>query len=154
LVFDGLTGGIQDKIRDKHKVQAYHMMFSMNIWSCLWASIGVVLTGEIYGLANFIQLYPAVMSKMFLLGLTGAIGQVRECPSCLEILLSALEFHLSDHRMVWPVDLFDLHNDTEVLHHSLFGSHLWQSDHHTADVRHRTRLSRTFPRTISRKEKA
>lgn len=75
LVFDGLTGGIQDKIRDKHKVQAYHMMFSMNIWSCLWASIGVVLTGEIYGLTSFIQLYPAVMSKMFLLGLTGAIGQ-------------------------------------------------------------------------------
>ena len=34
------------------------------------------MTGEIYGLANFIQLYPAVMGKMFLLGLTGAIGQV------------------------------------------------------------------------------
>lgn len=75
LVFDGLTGGIQDKIRDKHKVQAYHMMFSMNIWSCLWASIGVFLTGEFFALMQFIQTYPNVITNMFLLGLTGAIGQ-------------------------------------------------------------------------------
>jgi len=75
LVFDGLTGGIQDRIRDKHQVQAYHMMYSMNIWSCLWASIGILVTGEIYGLYNFIKLYPNVLYNMFLLGLTGAIGQ-------------------------------------------------------------------------------
>ncbi|CAF2658453.1 unnamed protein product [Rotaria sp. Silwood2] len=75
LVFDGLTGGIQDKIRDKHKVQAYHMMFSMNIWSCLWASIGIFATGEFYGLVDFLQAYPYVISNMFLLGLTGAVGQ-------------------------------------------------------------------------------
>lgn len=77
MAFDGLTGGIQDKIRDQRPVQAYHMMYSMNIWSCLWATIAVVLTGEIYGLMNFIQIYPEVIWKMFLLGLTGAIGQVR-----------------------------------------------------------------------------
>jgi hypothetical protein len=78
LAFDGLTGGIQDKIRDKHQVQAYHMMYSMNIWSCLWASIGIIATGEIYGLYNFLKLYPNVIYDMFLLGLTGAIGQVRQ----------------------------------------------------------------------------
>jgi UDP-galactose transporter B1 len=77
-VFDGLTGGIQDKIRDKHKVQAYHMMFSMNIWSCLWASIAIVVTGEFYGFIDFLHIYPHVISKMVLLGLTGAIGQVNE----------------------------------------------------------------------------
>ncbi|CAF3534436.1 unnamed protein product [Adineta steineri] len=75
LAFDGLTGGIQDRIRNSHRVQAYHMMYSMNIWSCLWASIGVIATGEIYGLFNFITLYPHVLGQMFLLGLTGAIGQ-------------------------------------------------------------------------------
>ncbi|UJR09108.1 hypothetical protein I4U23_013355 [Adineta vaga] len=75
LAFDGLTGGIQDRIRDSHRVQAYHMMYSMNIWSCLWALIGVVATGEIYGLYNFLTAYPDVITKMFLLGLTGAIGQ-------------------------------------------------------------------------------
>jgi UDP-galactose transporter B1 len=78
LVFDGLTGGIQDKIRDKHKVQAYHMMYAMNIWSCLWASIGILVTGEFYGLVNFLRVYPNVSYNIFLLGLTGAIGQVRE----------------------------------------------------------------------------
>ncbi len=78
MFFDGLTGGIQDRIRDTHKVQAYHMMYSMNIWSCLWALIGILMTGEFYGLFNFLQVYPNVITKMFLLGLTGAIGQVRE----------------------------------------------------------------------------
>ncbi len=78
MVFDGLTGGIQDKIRDKHKVQAYHMMYAMNIWSCLWASIGILVTGEFYGLVNFLRVYPNVIYNIFLLGLTGAIGQVRE----------------------------------------------------------------------------
>jgi hypothetical protein len=53
------------------------MMYSMNIWSCLWASIGILATGEIYGLLNFLRLYPRVILNMFLLGLTGAIGQVR-----------------------------------------------------------------------------
>ncbi len=54
------------------------MMYSMNIWSCLWASIGVLVTGEIYGLYNFLTVYPHVIWRIFLLGLTGAIGQVRQ----------------------------------------------------------------------------
>ena len=76
MIFDGLTGGIQDKIRDKHKVQAYHMMFAMNIWSCLWSTVAVFVTGEIYGFISFLQTYPSVISNLILLGLTGAIGQV------------------------------------------------------------------------------
>lgn len=76
MVFDGLTGGIQDQIRDKHKVQAYHMMFSMNLWSCLWSSIGILATGELYKFLDFLQAYPYVLSKILLLGLTGAVGQV------------------------------------------------------------------------------
>ena len=77
MVFDGLTGGVQDRIRDRYHVQAYHMMYSMNIWSCLWALIMILITGEFYGLFGFLQTYPKVILNMFLLGLTGAIGQVR-----------------------------------------------------------------------------
>lgn len=73
MAFDGLTGGIQNKMPG---VNAYRMMFSMNIWSCLWASILIVSTGEIYGLYNFLRSYPAVIYNIFLLGVTGAIGQV------------------------------------------------------------------------------
>jgi hypothetical protein len=54
------------------------MMFAMNIWSCLWATIGIVATGEFYGLIDFLQTYPYVISSILLLGLTGAIGQVRK----------------------------------------------------------------------------
>jgi len=54
------------------------MMFSMNIWSCLWSSIGIFATGEIYGFIDFLQAYPYVMSNILLLGLTGAIGQVKK----------------------------------------------------------------------------
>lgn len=76
MVFDGLTGGIQDQIRDKHKVQAYHMMFAMNLWSCLWSCIGILATGELYKFLEFLQTYPSVLPKIFLLSLTGAVGQV------------------------------------------------------------------------------
>ncbi|CAF0956599.1 unnamed protein product [Adineta ricciae] len=75
LAFDGLTGGLQDSIRAKHKVQAYHMMFSMNLWSCLWSFIGIISTGEIFSFLNFLQTYPNSISNILLLGLTGAIGQ-------------------------------------------------------------------------------
>ena len=51
-------------------------MFSMNSWSCLWASIGILITGELSDLVNFLQVYPWVMPKILLLGLTGAVGQV------------------------------------------------------------------------------
>jgi hypothetical protein len=52
------------------------MMYSMNIWSCLWASIGIFATGEINGLIDFLQVYPYVIPNILFLGLTGAIGQV------------------------------------------------------------------------------
>ena len=55
------------------------MMYAMNIWSCLWASIGILVSGEAYGLYNFLQIYPHVIWNILLLGLTGAIGQVRIC---------------------------------------------------------------------------
>lgn len=78
MVFDGLTADKQDEIRDKYGVQAYHMMYAMNIWSCLWASIGILVTGEVYGLFHFLRVHPSVIYNIFALGLTGAIGQVRD----------------------------------------------------------------------------
>lgn len=75
LICDGLTGGIQDKIRDKHQAQAYHMMYSMNIWSCLWTSMALIFTGELNELIPFLQTNPSVLPRIFLLGLTGAVGQ-------------------------------------------------------------------------------
>lgn len=78
LIFDGLTGGIQDKIRDNHQSQAYQMMFSMNFWSCIWSLIGVLVTGELSALLEFILMYPFVVKRIFLLAFMGSLGQVRE----------------------------------------------------------------------------
>lgn len=58
------------------------MMYAMNIWSCLWASIGILVSGEVYGLYNFLRMYPHVTGNILLLGLTGAIGQVRSLMEC------------------------------------------------------------------------
>ena len=52
------------------------MMFSMNLWSCLWSTIAIFVTGEIYGFIDFLRIYPYVIWNIILLGLTGAIGQV------------------------------------------------------------------------------
>ncbi len=54
------------------------MMFSMNLWSCLWSSIGILATGEFNGLFDFLRTYPYVMSNILLLSFTGAIGQVKK----------------------------------------------------------------------------
>ncbi|CAF3103406.1 unnamed protein product [Rotaria sp. Silwood2] len=51
-------------------------MYSMNIWSCLWVFIPIFATGKIYGLHNFVKLYPSVMLNMLFLCLTDAVGQI------------------------------------------------------------------------------
>jgi hypothetical protein len=40
LAMDGLTGAIQDKINAGHRTNPHIMMYSMNLWSCLYLFIG------------------------------------------------------------------------------------------------------------------
>jgi len=40
LVFNGITGGAQDKLRDAHHPDAHVMMVWMNVWSTLYLVIG------------------------------------------------------------------------------------------------------------------
>lgn len=40
LAMDGLTGAVQDKINASHRTHPHVMMYSMNIWSCLYLFIG------------------------------------------------------------------------------------------------------------------
>ena len=56
------------------------MMYSMNSWSCLWALIGILITGELAPTISFLQNYPYVIPRILLLGITGAIGQVNLTP--------------------------------------------------------------------------
>jgi len=131
------------------------MMFAMNLWSCLWALIGIILTSEYVDFFEFLKNYPYVMSNIFLLGLTGAIGQVNKNSLCRYFIriLFLLEFYFLNYRMVWPVDVFDLYNNAKVFYDTLFGVVVWKYSLTTSNSRYDTRFSRTFSRANSWKEK-
>jgi len=40
LSLDGVTGGVQDKIRSEHQTQTHRMMLAMNLWSLVYLSLG------------------------------------------------------------------------------------------------------------------
>ena len=43
LTCDGLTGAVQDRMREEHHVQSHHMMFNMNLWS-----IGILAISKLH----------------------------------------------------------------------------------------------------------
>ena len=125
------------------------MMYAMNIWSCLWALIGILISGEVYGLYNFLRAYPSVTWNILLLGLTGAIGQVRI--ESIELFVRSVvfvEFYFSHHRMVWSIDLFNFYYNSKILYDPLFDSDLWQSNLSTANVWNIFSFSRIISRAI------
>lgn len=75
LAMDGLTGAIQDKMNLGHKTNPHYMMFNMNLWSCLWLFLAVIITGEVIEYILFVQRFPIVLWYMLLLGLLASIGQ-------------------------------------------------------------------------------
>lgn len=76
LTLDGLTGSIQEMLRAKHEVSAYHMMFAVNVFAAVYLSVAVVVSGEIWRAATFIHKHPEVLISIALFGLCSAVGQV------------------------------------------------------------------------------
>jgi len=87
LALDGLTGAIQDKMNLSHKTNPHFMMYNMNIWSCLWLFLAIILTGEIFEFIIFIQSYSYVIMLLLLLSILASIGQVKNLKSFQLILL-------------------------------------------------------------------
>lgn len=142
-------------MRDKHQALAYHMMYSMNSWSCLWAVLGILFTGEFPQMLAFLQTYPYVIPRILLLSITGAIGQVKPLFSTDYWRMShvfRLELHILDDRMVWSVDLCNIHHHTKVFHYSLFCCDIWQCNDRAADVWNSSCFSRSLSRTDPWKE--
>ena len=44
LLLDGVTGGVQDRIRADHRPQTHRMMLCMNLWSILYLAAGITTT--------------------------------------------------------------------------------------------------------------
>ncbi|XP_069119471.1 solute carrier family 35 member B1-like [Argopecten irradians] len=76
LTLDGLTGATQERMRSDHKTGAYSMMLNVNLWSLVWSSIGLLVSGEIVTFLAFAQSYPSVLLNMLYFGIASAIGQM------------------------------------------------------------------------------
>ncbi|VEL35534.1 unnamed protein product [Protopolystoma xenopodis] len=76
LVFDGLTGGIQEDLRCRYVVGSYSLMLQMNIWSITYLSVAVLGTGEVSKFIDFVILYPEVIWNILLFSVASAIGQL------------------------------------------------------------------------------
>ncbi|CAL8109184.1 unnamed protein product [Calicophoron daubneyi] len=75
LLLDGFTGGIQEKI-SKYKVGSYTMMLHMNIWSVVYLSTALLISGEGSLFINFARKHPEALRNMLLLGIASAVGQI------------------------------------------------------------------------------
>lgn len=75
LAMDGLTGAIQDKMNLSHKTNPHFMMYNMNLWSCLWLFLVVIVTGEIFEFIIFAKRFPFVLGLLLILSVLASIGQ-------------------------------------------------------------------------------
>lgn len=75
LSMDGFTGAIQERMRAASAPSAQHMMLSMNAWSTIFVSVGIVASGELFEFIHFAGKYPQVWIQLAILALTGSLGQ-------------------------------------------------------------------------------
>uniref|UniRef100_U5EWR5 Putative transmembrane transport n=1 Tax=Corethrella appendiculata TaxID=1370023 RepID=U5EWR5_9DIPT len=76
LSMDGITGAVQERMRQAAAPSAQHMMLAMNGWSVIMLLISLVLTGELTQFAAFAKTYPILFSHLASLALAGALGQL------------------------------------------------------------------------------
>lgn len=72
LLFDGATGALEDKFMEQYHIGAFDLMYTVNIYKCIFAAIGMVVMGEI---PTFVEQVVPSLPNLVLLSLTGAMGQ-------------------------------------------------------------------------------
>ncbi|XP_049787653.1 solute carrier family 35 member B1 homolog [Schistocerca cancellata] len=85
LTMDGLTAAAQERMAAEHGTKSGHMMRGMNLWSTMFLSVAVLLTGDGLAALQFCQRHPAAASHLATLALSSALGQ-------LFIFLTVTEF--------------------------------------------------------------
>lgn len=75
LTLDGITGGVQDRMRASHVTQTHRMMFYMNLWSSLYLAVALVVTGEAMAFVVFAVKFPVVLFNLLSFSLCSALGQ-------------------------------------------------------------------------------
>lgn len=130
---DGLTGGLQDKMRGDHKTKFSPMMFFMNFWSAIFLMAVVLVMGEIWTFIAFVQQHPTILHDVFWFSILSALGQVI---SDFEIYL-ANPHHLAavyfPHGCgLWSFTLLCRNNNQKIFHCFSFNNLFRQSRYDTA----------------------
>lgn len=76
LTMDGLTGAIQERMRQHSLPSAQHMMLAMNGWSTLLLIPALLISGEGPEFITFAMKYPQMLGHLATLALAGALGQL------------------------------------------------------------------------------
>ncbi len=78
LTCDGIYGPYQNRLKKRHSktVTSFHLMFNVNLWEGIFASIFVVWNGEFGNALAFINRHPDVVPKLGYICLCMAIGSV------------------------------------------------------------------------------
>lgn len=76
LAMDGMTGGIQDRMRAESKPTFSQLMYNINLWSSIFLSGAVLLTGEVWTFISFVQRFPFVLTHIFWFSILSAFGQL------------------------------------------------------------------------------
>lgn len=76
LTMDGLTGAVQERMRQHSSPSAQHMMLAMNGWSTIFVAVPLLVSGEAFSFINFAIKYPQMLSHLATLALAGALGQL------------------------------------------------------------------------------
>ncbi|XP_053695272.1 solute carrier family 35 member B1 homolog [Sabethes cyaneus] len=76
LTMDGLTGAVQERMRQHSSPSAQHMMLAMNGWSALVVTPGLLISGEGKQFLEFAIKYPQMLVHLASLSLAGALGQL------------------------------------------------------------------------------
>ncbi|CAB3401244.1 unnamed protein product [Caenorhabditis bovis] len=75
LAMDGTTTSIQDRINKSYQKTSLSMMFYINLYSSLYLSAGLVVTGELYSFFNFLQRHSYVFWDLVFLAAASCGGQ-------------------------------------------------------------------------------
>ncbi|XP_015601847.1 solute carrier family 35 member B1 isoform X1 [Cephus cinctus] len=75
LIMDGLTGAVQERMRDEHKSQSGHMMLNMNFWSVIFSGTVIIISGELFEFIRFLQRHPNAVWHLISFSAAGALGQ-------------------------------------------------------------------------------
>jgi UDP-galactose transporter B1 len=76
LTLDGVTGAIQERLRQSYDASAYHMMFAVNVYACFYLGAACLLSGEGLEAVGFIVRHPEVSLSLVAFSLTSAVGQL------------------------------------------------------------------------------